>query len=77
MTRGLLCGATLQDFGLSQRLDAQATHVSNFGAGTPFYVAPEVATMKRTSLAADVFSFGVIAWCAAAHLSKAPMHACV
>ncbi len=38
-TRGV---APAQDFGLSQRLDAQATHVSNFNSGTPFYVAPEV-----------------------------------
>ncbi len=51
-----------QDFGLSNRLDGQATHVSNFGAGTPFYVAPEVVNAKRTSPASDIFSFGVVAW---------------
>ncbi len=56
------CSWPAQDFGLSQRLDAQATHVSNFNAGTPFYVAPEVVAMKRTSPASDIFSFGVVAW---------------
>ncbi len=89
----------LADFGLSNRLDAHATHVSNFGGGTPFYVAPEVrlrtrskgrvivqkgatslasrpshrpstltepdpqvVSLKRTSPASDIFSFGVVAW---------------
>ncbi len=51
-----------QDFGFSTRLGQQATHVSNFCAGTPFYTAPEVTTQKRTSLASDIFSFGVVAW---------------
>ncbi len=41
------CCAGLQDFGLSQRLGPQATHVSGVGAGTPFYVAPEVRAQAR------------------------------
>jgi serine/threonine protein kinase len=31
-----------RDFGLSTTIGPQATHVSNYNSGTPFYVAPEV-----------------------------------
>jgi serine/threonine protein kinase len=30
----------LTDFGLSMKLNPERTHVSNFSAGTPFYIAP-------------------------------------
>ncbi len=65
----------MQDFGLSTCLEAQATHVSNFGAGTPFYVAPEVVTLRRTSPASDIFSFGVVAWWVCTSQKAAEPHA--
>jgi serine/threonine protein kinase len=50
------------DFGLSTALKGSATHVSNYGAGTPFYLAPEVAQERRVTRGSDVYSFGAMAW---------------
>jgi serine/threonine protein kinase len=54
--------AKLTDFGLATVLDPTATHVSNYRAGTTFYMAPEVLAHGRATLAADIYSFGVIMW---------------
>ena len=48
------------DFGLSALVKVDETHVSNFGHGTPFYIAPEIATSRVATKASDVFSFAVM-----------------
>lgn len=53
---------SLQDFGLAATMDPSATHISNYNSGTPFYVAPEVASTHKASKASDIFSFGVMMW---------------
>ena len=50
------------DFGLSVRMKADQTHVSNQRFGTPLYIAPEVILDAKKSKAADVFSFGMMLW---------------
>lgn len=54
--------AKITDFGLSTTLGPQATHVSNYNSGTPFYVAPEVLSEGRATKASDIYSFGVLLW---------------
>uniref|UniRef100_A0A7S0RA10 Protein kinase domain-containing protein n=1 Tax=Chlamydomonas leiostraca TaxID=1034604 RepID=A0A7S0RA10_9CHLO len=54
--------AKLSDFGLSAHLDADATHVSHFSRGTPFYVAPETVHRGRLTRASDMYSLGVVMW---------------
>jgi serine/threonine protein kinase len=49
--------AKLTDFGLSTRLDMDHTHVSNFTAGTAFYIAPEVVNCNQLTRASDVYSW--------------------
>ena len=43
------------DFGLSIKLDARATHVSNLFQGTVTHMAPEVLMEGKTSKSADVY----------------------
>jgi serine/threonine protein kinase len=54
--------AKLTDFGFSQALGADRTHVSNFSSGTPYYVAPEVVLHHRLTTASDIYSLGVLMW---------------
>ncbi len=35
---------------------------SNYAAGTPFYVSPEVISSGRMTKRSDIYSFGVMAW---------------
>lgn len=57
------CRAKLTDFGLALTLDVGATHVSNYRAGTMFFMAPEVAHHARMTRACDIYSLGVVMWC--------------
>jgi len=51
---------THADFGLSTTLGPTATHVSNYKSGTPYYCAPEVSALGRTTKASDTYSMGVL-----------------
>ncbi|GFH07252.1 protein kinase domain-containing protein [Haematococcus lacustris] len=53
--------AKVADLGLGAVMGPQRTHLSNARAGTPLYMAPEVLR-GHFSPAADVYSFGVLAW---------------
>lgn len=52
----------LADFGLSVRMRAGQSHVSNLAHGTPYYTAPEVHCNGNMTKAADIYSFGVLLW---------------
>lgn len=54
--------AKLADFGLAAALQPAATHVSNYCAGTPFYIAPEVVAEHRVTHGSDIYSLGVMMW---------------
>lgn len=54
--------AKLCDFGLVATLRGDNTHVSNYRAGTPLYMAPEVLSSGKLSQASDVYAFGVLLW---------------
>ncbi|KAL6747847.1 hypothetical protein V8C86DRAFT_2896405 [Haematococcus lacustris] len=54
--------AKITDFGLSTTLAPHMTHVSNFKSGTPYYCAPEVTALGRTTKASDAYSMGVLMW---------------
>jgi eukaryotic-like serine/threonine-protein kinase len=48
--------AKLTDYGLSRAMDPDVTHVSNWTAGTPFYIAPEVVLHHQLTKASDIYS---------------------
>ncbi|GAX73134.1 hypothetical protein CEUSTIGMA_g587.t1 [Chlamydomonas eustigma] len=50
----------ITDFGLCMTLEPDKSHVSGFSNGTPFYMAPEIGSMKKGTKASDVFSFGIV-----------------
>ncbi|KAG2438351.1 hypothetical protein HYH02_010807 [Chlamydomonas schloesseri] len=54
--------AKVSDFGLSLRLSDGQDQVKNVRHGTPYYQSPEVAEQGTCSLAADVYSVGVLLW---------------
>ncbi|GIL79954.1 hypothetical protein Vretifemale_9192, partial [Volvox reticuliferus] len=54
--------AKVSDFGLSLRIDNDATHVSNMYQGTTAFMAPELLLYGRVSKASDVYSFGILMW---------------
>ncbi|KXZ41188.1 hypothetical protein GPECTOR_670g800 [Gonium pectorale] len=54
--------AKLSDFGLSMRLPAGQDHLKDVHHGTPYYQCPEVMERGTCSLAADVYSLGVLLW---------------
>ena len=58
--RGVI--AKVADFGLSVRMDAFATHVSQSFQGTLTHMAPEVMLHGQLGKAADVYAFGVTLW---------------
>ncbi|GAX82044.1 hypothetical protein CEUSTIGMA_g9472.t1 [Chlamydomonas eustigma] len=58
--RGFVC--KLADFGLSVKMQAGQSHISNMRRGTPFYTAPEVLSKGNMTKAADTFSYGVMLW---------------
>lgn len=58
--RGYVC--KLADFGLARVLGPAHAHASTQNVGTVAYAAPEALTRGHASLAADIYSFGVVAW---------------
>ncbi|KAG2484250.1 hypothetical protein HYH03_016895 [Edaphochlamys debaryana] len=54
--------AKVSDFGLSRRLEQGQSQLKNVRHGTPYYQAPEVAEKGTSTLAADVYSLGVLLW---------------
>ncbi|GMH43515.1 hypothetical protein BSKO_11437 [Bryopsis sp. KO-2023] len=54
--------AKICDFGLSVKLQTAQSQLENWKAGTPLYMAPEVAKFGILSKRADVYSFGVVLW---------------
>ncbi|RHZ22621.1 hypothetical protein DYB37_013482 [Aphanomyces astaci] len=54
-------GTKLADFGIAKHLHDDPTHASmTTGVGTYRWMAPEVLTFRRYSVAVDVYSFGVL-----------------
>ncbi len=51
-----------QDFGLSARLSGDATHVSNYSKGTPFYVAPEVCACVCVCTSVSLYVYSPLLW---------------
>src|ERR1051326_5927992 len=49
----------LSDFGIARLVDVTAS-TTNAGAGTPRYMAPEVATGDEVGRASDIYSLGVL-----------------
>mmetsp|Transcript_25649 Transcript_25649/g.55849 ORF Transcript_25649/g.55849 Transcript_25649/m.55849 type:complete len:1132 (+) Transcript_25649:194-3589(+) len=58
--KGYVC--KLADFGLSMKMSAGQSHISNMRRGTPFYTAPEVMSHGNMTKAADTYSLGVMLW---------------
>lgn len=63
--RSLACdagvNAVISDFGIARVVAQMAHDVKTAGAGTPLYMAPEVATGNYADKA-DVFSFAMVLW---------------
>ena len=52
--------AKVADFGLSARLTAEQTHLSNVHSGTITHMAPEIVLAGHLSKSADVYAFGIL-----------------
>ncbi|KAG2488003.1 hypothetical protein HYH03_013440 [Edaphochlamys debaryana] len=50
------------DLGLSVAMPRNATHLSNYRFGTPYYTSPEVLRQGVVSCLSDVYSYGVLLW---------------
>lgn len=53
---------TLMDFGLARRVSSEDAPSDGLVAGTPRYMAPELARGQPASAASDVYALGVMAW---------------
>ncbi|EFJ41838.1 hypothetical protein VOLCADRAFT_98104 [Volvox carteri f. nagariensis] len=54
--------AKVSDFGLSGRLDRDATHISGPARRSSAYSAPELVRYGKVSAAGDVYAFAVVIW---------------
>ncbi|KAG2454955.1 hypothetical protein HYH02_000782 [Chlamydomonas schloesseri] len=57
---GAVC--KIADFGLSIKMNADQSHISNMRRGTPFYTCPQILARGNMTKAADVYSMGVMIW---------------
>ncbi|GIL63599.1 hypothetical protein Vafri_17636 [Volvox africanus] len=57
---GAIC--KIADFGLSIKMSADQSHISNMRRGTPFYTCPQILSRGNMTKAADVYSMGVMMW---------------
>ncbi|EFJ48733.1 hypothetical protein VOLCADRAFT_90528 [Volvox carteri f. nagariensis] len=57
---GAIC--KIADFGLSIKMNADQSHISNMRRGTPFYTCPQILARGNMTKAADVYSMGVMMW---------------